>query len=248
MFPYKDDNPAELTPVITVALIGVNVAAFVLLEGMGLSAAHLRSAVCEFGMIPSELTGQSPSGPAVCPPGGLRWVTALTSMFIHGGWFHLISNMLFLWVFGNNVEDSMGHLRFLVFYLLVGVVGAAGHVLLNAGSGVPTVGASGAISGVLGAYMVLYPRVSVHVLFFPFWILRLPAFLVLGYWIALQLFMGFAQLGGGFGGGVAVWAHIGGFFAGIVLVRFFERETLVRAKREGRRLGRGEISGGGGWW
>lgn len=245
MFPYKDENPTELTPVLTVGLIGANVAAWVFLQGLGF---ELRSSVCAFGMIPAELTGATPRGPMICELGGTRWATVLTSMFMHGGWFHLIANMMFLWVFGNNVEDSMGHVRFLAFYLLAGLAGAGAHVLLNPDSGVPTVGASGAISGVLGAYLLLYPRVPIYVLFPPFWVMRLPAFLVLGYWIALQLLLGFAQLGGGYGAGVAVWAHIGGFLAGLLTVRFFEREQLVRAKREGRRIDRREIRDRHGWW
>nr|NIS02428.1 rhomboid family intramembrane serine protease [Gemmatimonadota bacterium]NIT64545.1 rhomboid family intramembrane serine protease [Gammaproteobacteria bacterium]NIU54637.1 rhomboid family intramembrane serine protease [Gemmatimonadota bacterium]NIV21474.1 rhomboid family intramembrane serine protease [Gammaproteobacteria bacterium]NIW38884.1 rhomboid family intramembrane serine protease [Gemmatimonadota bacterium] len=186
-------------------------------------------------------------GPQVCQQGGLTWVAVVTSMFMHGSWIHLISNMMFMWVFGNNVEDSMGHFRFLIFYLLCGLAAAAAHVMLNAGSGVPTVGASGAISGILGAYIVLYPQVRVHVFFPPFWILPMRAYVVLGYWIVIQILMGLAERGMQ-GGGVAVWAHIGGFFAGLVLVFFFRRPQLVGAKREGVQLDRREIRRQHYWW
>jgi membrane associated rhomboid family serine protease len=154
--------------------------------------------------------------------------------------------MMFLWVFGNNIEDSMGHFRFLVFYLLCGMAAAAAHVLLNKASAVPTVGASGAISGILGAYIVLYPQVRVHVFFPPFWVFSMRAYVVLGYWIVIQILMGAAQLGGQIGG-VAVWAQIGGFFAGLLLVKIFERPQLVLAKREGVRLDRNEIRQRGYW-
>lgn len=245
MFPFKDENPAELTPILTVGLIIANVAAWVLIQGMGTA---LQSSVCTFGMIPVEITGQSPSGPSLCELGGLTWSAALSAMFMHGGWIHLITNMMFMWVFGNNVEDSMGHLRFLAFYLLCGLAAAATHVALNPGSAVPTVGASGAISGIMGAYIVLYPKVLVHVFLPPFWILPMRAYIVLGYWILIQLLMGFGQLGGGYTSGIAVWAHIGGFFAGLLLVKPFERPELVGAKREGRRLDRSEIRQQRYWW
>jgi len=245
MFPYKDENPTELTPVLTVGLIVLNVAAWVVLQGMG---TRLQESVCTFGMIPVEITGAAPVGPQICGLGGLTWSAALTSMFMHGGWVHLITNMMFMWVFGNNVEDSMGHVRFLVFYLLTGFAAAAAHLALNSQSAIPTVGASGAISGILGAYILLYPNVRVHVFLPPFWILPMRAWVVLGYWILIQLLMGFGQLGGGYTSGVAVWAHIGGFFAGLLLVKLFERPQLVSAKREGRRLERGEILEQRYWW
>jgi len=237
MFPFKDENPAELTPFITVGLIVANLAAWIFIQGMG---ANLQLSVCEYGLIPVELTQKPVQGPDVCPLGGLSWGAIFTSMFMHGGWLHLGSNMMFMWVFGNNVEDSMGHVRFLVFYLFCGFVAAAGHVFLNSASGMPTVGASGAISGIMGAYIVLYPQVRVHVFFPPFWVFSMRAWAVLGYWIVIQLVMGVGQLGG-YSSGVAVWAHIGGFFAGLVLVKIFERPQLVDAKREGRRIDRQEI-------
>ena len=147
---------------------------------------------------------------------------------------HLIGNMWFMWVFGNNIEDSMGHFRFVLFYLLCGVVASVAHILTDPGSAVPTVGASGAISGVMGAYLLLYPRVRVYTLFFFVIIIRvvpLPAWALLIYWFALQLFSGLGTLGAAQGGGVAFWAHIGGFVAGLVLIKLFERPQLVSAKR-----------------
>jgi membrane associated rhomboid family serine protease len=231
MIPYRDENPAELVPIFTVALIIANVAIWIIVQGM----------------IPVELTGREIVGPTVCRVGGLTWPTLFTSMFMHGGWWHLVANMLFLWVFGNNIEDSMGHFRFLLFYALAGLAAAGLHVALSASSAIPTVGASGAISGILGAYIVLYPRVRVHVFFPPFWFFSMRAGWVLGYWIVIQMLMGIGQLGGRTGG-VAVWAHIGGFFAGLILVNFFKRPQLVSAKHGGVRLDRGAIRSERYWW
>ncbi len=247
MFPYRDENPAELAPIFTISLIAANVAVWFLIQGWG-SEPYLMQSVCEFGLIPAEVTDQPIRGPRVCPMGGLRWETLVTSMFMHGGWVHLGSNMMFMWVFGNNVEDSMGHFRFLAFYALAGLAAAAAHIVTASASGVPTVGASGAISGILGAYIVLYPNVRVHVFFPPFWLFSMRAYVVLGYWFVIQLLMGLGQLGGGVLSGVAVWAHIGGFVAGLILVKLFERPQLVDAKREGRRLDRQEIRAGHYWW
>ncbi len=237
MIPIKDDNPTELVPIVTVGIIIANLLAWVFAQGMG---ANLEASICRFGLIPVEITGQPVVGPSICQLGGLTWAAAFTSMFVHGGWLHLGSNMLFMWVFGNNIEDSMGHIRFTIFYLLIGLAAGFVHMFFNVSSAVPTVGASGAVSGVLGAYIVLYPRITVHVFLPPFWFFRWPASLVLGYWILLQLFMGFSTLGGA-ESGIAVWAHIGGFFVGMALVKLFERRELVTAKREGRRLDRQEI-------
>lgn len=250
MIPYRDENPTELVPIVTVLLIVANAAVWFFVEGAGLSEMALHRAVCTYGAIPAEITGAVPTGPAICPPagpaGGLGWLGLFTSMFLHGSWGHLIGNMVFLWVFGNNVEDSMGHLRFVGFYLLTGVVAGLAHLALNASSGVPTVGASGAISGVMGAYVLLYPRVWVYVLMPYLLVVRMPAYVVLGYWIALQILFGLMDPGTG--GGVAFWAHIGGFFAGLALIKAFERPELVGAKRTKRRLTRAEIRDHGWWW
>lgn len=245
MFPYKDENPTELTPLFTIGLLVANVVAWLLVQGGG---AYLASSVCEFGLIPIELTGRPAVGPQICEMGGLRAGAVVTSMFMHGGWVHLLTNMMFLWVFGNNVEDSMGHFRYLAFYVIAGLAAALVHVVLNPSSAVPTVGASGAISGILGAYIVLYPRVRVRVFLPPIWLFTLPAYIVLGYWILLQMIMGVGQLGAEYTVGVAVWAHIGGFFAGVLLVKLFERPQLVEAKRQGRRLDRREIREHHYWW
>jgi membrane associated rhomboid family serine protease len=181
--------------------------------------------------------------------GGLTWGALFTSMFLHGGWMHLIGNLWFLWIFGNNVEDSMGHGRFLVFYLLTGTVAAVSHVISAPESALPMVGASGAISAIMGAYLVLYPRARVHTLFIIIIFIRvfpLPAWFFLLYWFSIQLASSALPVAGG-GGGVAFWAHIGGFLAGLALVKLFKNPALVNAKRAGVLLPRREIRGGG-WW
>ncbi len=248
MFPLRDENPTELTPFLTVIIIVLNVAVWLLIQGAGSGAVFAQS-ICSYGTIPAELTGAVRPGEWIdlggleCRVGGLRWGTLLTSMFMHGGWGHLIGNMWFLWVFGNNIEDSMGHLRFALFYILCGVAASAAHILSGPGSAVPTVGASGAISGVMGAYLLLYPRVRVYTLFFFVFFIRvvpLPAWFQLLYWLAIQVIFGFATLGAE-GGGVAFWAHVGGFVAGLALIKLFERPQLVAAKRAQVHLGPDEL-------
>ena len=162
-----------------------------------------------------------------------KYWTVLTSMFMHGGWLHLIGNMVFLWVFGNNIEDVMGHGKFLIFYLLCGVVAAATQTFVSPHSLVPMVGASGAISGVLGAYILLYPNVRVHTLILlPFFIttVALPAWVMLGYWILIQVLSGLGSLSEIEKGGVAFFAHVGGFIAGLVLVKLFASEDVLRRR------------------
>lgn len=248
MFPLHDDNPTELFPLITLGLMGACVAVWALVQGAGFSPEVLGESVCALGAIPAEVVarpGTWASGP--CSPGGLSWEALLTSMFLHGSWFHLIGNLWFLWIFGNNVEDSMGHLRFLVFYVLTGVVAALAHVLADPASTVPMVGASGAISAVMGAYLVLYPRARVDTLFWIVVFVRvvpLPAWIILGYWFLIQL-ASTGAMGGG--GGVAYAAHVGGFVAGALLIPVFRNARLVAAKKAGvvrlpRNLDRG------GWW
>jgi membrane associated rhomboid family serine protease len=166
VFPYRDENPTYLTPFVTVAIVVLNVLAWFVVQGAGSHPALARS-ICELGLIPGELLGRVPAGYEVPLGQGLAcvltdqpsWLTPLTSMFLHGGWFHLIGNMWFLWVFGNNIEDAMGHTRFAAFYLLSGLLAATAQVATGPSSPIPMVGASGAISGVMGAYLVLYPRV-----------------------------------------------------------------------------------------
>lgn len=239
MFPIRDDNPTLGRSVVTFAIVGLNVAAWVLVQGLGSSEALARS-VCELGAIPGELLGTVPSGTRVplgptaeCVIGQANWWTALTSMFLHGGWFHLIGNMWFLYVFGDNVEDSMGPVRFVPFYLLCGLAAVAAQMVSSPESAVPMVGASGAIGGVMGAYAVLYPRAGVHLLiWFGFYVDRIvvPAVFMLGYWFLIQLLGGLPTLGGA-EGGVAFWAHIGGFLAGCVLVFPFRDMRRVEAHR-----------------
>jgi len=236
MFPLRDDNPHFLTPFVTYAIIATNVLAWVLAQGMGTEPALSRS-VCLLGLTPGELLNSLPTGTQVqVGPGSWcvmtdasRPYTLLTSMFMHGGWMHIIGNMWFMWIFGNNVEDSMGHLRFAVFYLLCGLAAALGQTIAGPDSGIPMVGASGAIGGVMGAYIVLYPRVHVHMLvFLGFFVtvIAVPAIFMLGYWFLMQLLGGFGSIGGG-GGGTAFWAHVGGFVAGAVLISFFKVPALV---------------------
>jgi membrane associated rhomboid family serine protease len=231
VIPYKDENPTVLTPVVTIGIIALNVIAWLFIEGAGTGEA-VAASVCQLGMIPAELTRSVPSGTSVpglaCIIDTPHYITVITSMFMHGGWLHIIGNMWFLWIFGNNIEDSMGHSRFAVFYLVCGVVAAASQLLVDPHSRVPMVGASGAISGVLGAYILLYPRVRVHTLLplgFFVTTIALPAYVMLGYWFVLQLVLGLAGPRGA--GGVAVWAHVGGFVAGVVLIRLFVNPALM---------------------
>jgi membrane associated rhomboid family serine protease len=242
MIPLSDDNPTLRTPIVTYLLLGAIGATWVFVQGAGLNGTMLVASVCNLGLVPGELTGLAPVGQAVPLGDGLACVvdtepinrfTPLTSMFLHGGWGHLLGNCLFFWVFGNNVEDSMGRLRFLVFYGVCGLAAAAAQVVVDPASPIPMVGASGAISGVMGAYLLLYPRVRVNMLFILFIFIRiipLPAWLVLLWWLFLQVVTGLPQLNqveSQGGGGVAVWAHVGGFVAGLVLVKLFENRSLT---------------------
>jgi membrane associated rhomboid family serine protease len=248
MFPLHDDNPTELFPVVTLVLIAACIWVWWYVQGAGFSPQALESSICALGAIPAEVTGAVAQGAGPCRLGGLTWQALVSSMFLHGSWMHLVGNMWFLWIFGNNVEDSMGHLRFLVFYLLTGLVAALSHVFTDPGSVVPMAGASGAISAIMGAYLVLYPRAAVHTLFFFFFFIRivpLPAWVMLGYWMVIQVVSSAATPAGG--GGVAYWAHIGGFVAGAALILLFRNPKLVSAKRRKVKLARHEIDHGG-WW
>jgi len=241
MIPISDDNPTLRFPVVTVLLLAALGLIWLLVQGAGLDPVRLSATVCNWGLVPGEITGQAKLGSAVPLGMGLYCVvdrepinalTPLLSMFLHGSWAHLLGNGLFLWVFGNNVEDSMGRSRFLTFYLLCGLAAALAQIAIDPASPAPMVGASGAISGVLGAYLILYPRVRVHV-FVGFFLLSLPAYFVLLMWIGLQLLAGLPQvtsIHSGSSSGVAVWAHIGGFFAGVVLVKFFVNPEMVAAR------------------
>ncbi len=242
MFPISDENPTLRTPVMTIALLVFIWVTWLFVQGAGLELGALAASTCNFGMVPGELTRLSPLGTAIPLGRGMACVvddlpinyfTPLTSMFLHGSWAHIIGNSLYLWVFGNNIEDSMGRGRFLAFYLLTGLIAAASHVAIDPTSPVPTVGASGAISGVMGAYLLLYPSVRVRTFIPPIFFLRFPAWAVLLLWFGSQLLSGLPELSmlrRDVSGGVAVWAHIGGFVAGLVLVRWFENPNLVRRR------------------
>jgi membrane associated rhomboid family serine protease len=235
VFPIRDDNPQILVPYATFAIIAVNVLAWVFVQGLG-SDPLLAGSICRLGLIPGELLGTVPAGTRValsattsCELGGAsHWYTVFTSMFMHGGWFHIIGNMWFLWIFGNNVEDAMGPARFVLFYLLCGVAAAALQAGADPQSTVPMVGASGAIGGVMGAYILLYPRVHVHLLIFlGFFVttIAVPGVFLLGYWFLLQVIGGVGSVGAK--GGVAFLAHMGGFVAGAALVMLFRKPELL---------------------
>jgi membrane associated rhomboid family serine protease len=223
LLPIKDDIPTRRTPIVTIALIAINVIVyFVFEQGLWGLGDIGNERVLEYGAIPAEITDPGfEVGPGDQAP---FWVTILTSMFMHGSLLHLGGNMLFLWIFGNNIEDSMGRLTFVLFYVLGGLAALGLHVLSDSESVVPTVGASGAIAAVLGAYARLYPRARVVTLVFIviiFTVITLPALLVLGVWLLLQLLPAFSDPVTGGGGGVAYFAHIGGFVFGALAIKLF---------------------------
>jgi len=220
MLPLRDVNPTRHFPLMTVILIAINVLVFIYELILG---PQLEGFVQSWAIIPYEITHGVDLPPASIQP---IYLTLITAMFLHGGFVHIAGNMLFLWIFGNNIEDAMGSLRFLVFYLLCGLAAAFAQIAVGPNSDVPNIGASGAIAGVLGAYLLLFPRAEVQTLvFLGFFVrlVRLPALLFLGLWFVLQLFSGVAGLGMEATGGVAWFAHIGGFIAGIVLINLFRR-------------------------
>ncbi|MGH9779564.1 MAG: rhomboid family intramembrane serine protease [Candidatus Acidiferrales bacterium] len=217
MIPLRDANPRGGVPIVALALIALNCLVF--FYELTLPPAGLEQLVFTFGMVPAKLTA-FPTDPGVSF--GDATVPFLTSMFLHGGWLHLIGNMWFLWIFGDNVEDYLGHVRFLLFYLLCGLAASVAHLAFNLNSIIPTLGASGAIAGVLGAYLLLFPgaRILTLVPVFFVWLMELPAYVILIYWFVLQLLQGTATLAESApGGGVAWWAHVGGFVAGLALVK-----------------------------
>ncbi len=230
MIPVRDENPQLRIPFVTYCLIALNILCWLLLQGFGTEPA-LSNSVCGFGVIPADLTGSGvATGAGMCVVDGQPdWLTAMTSMFMHGSWMHLIGNMWFLWIFGNNVEDAMGPIRFIFFYVITGLAAVAAQVIADTNSVIPMVGASGAIGGVMGAYIVLYPRVHVHMLLFLVVYMRtfaIPAIATLGYWILVQVIGGLSSIGSD-EGGVAFWAHIGGFVAGALLIFIFRNEQLL---------------------
>ncbi len=220
MIPFKDDNPTQITPYMTWVFIGLCILVF--LYEVSLPPRMSEAFVYMYGAIPAVVFGYAQLPPdLVMLPG---YGTLISSMFLHGGWMHLISNMLYLWIFGDNVEDVMGHTKFIVFYVVCGVLAALSHAFIDPQSNIPMVGASGAISGILGAYLLLYPHARVLVLIplgFFTRLMYVPAGLVLGLWIVMQVLSGGMSLGSS-GGGVAFFAHIGGFVAGMVLIGLFK--------------------------
>ena len=216
MIPLSDSAPRYRFPVVTVLLIVTNLVVF--LYEINLPARGLQRLAFEFGVVPWR-TVAAPFDPTISAAEAI--LPLFTSMFLHGGWMHLIGNMWFLWIFGDNVEDRLGSARYLMFYLICGITAALVHVILNLRSTVPTVGASGAIAGILGAYFVLFPRSRVLTLvpFFFLWTVRMPAVIMIGYWFVIQLLSGWASLAVPVAGGTAWWAHVGGFVAGLLLIR-----------------------------
>jgi len=222
VIPLHDDNPTERTPFVTIVVIAICIVVF--LYQVNLSEKPGETFVFQYGAIPSVVFGHAalPEEAAVAIPAAL---TLLTSMFLHGGWLHLIGNMLYLWVFGNNIEDVMGHAKFIVFYVLCGILAGLSHAAADPASQIPMVGASGAISAVLGAYVLLFPRAHVLVLMPGIGMTRVAAGIVLGMWFFTQLVSGGMSIGAK-GGGVAFFAHIGGFIAGMALIGLFKRRDV----------------------
>lgn len=220
MIPIRDRNPSGTFPFVTVGIILINVLIFFIELSLG---PQLDSFLFQFGIVPVKVVYSADI------PGSTfvnTYFPFLSYMFLHGGFIHLIGNMWYLWIFGDNIEDRLGRVKFVSFYLLCGIGSAMIHVYFNSQSGVPCVGASGAISGVLGAYMVTFPKARVLVLIplFIIWeFIELPAVVVLGFWFLIQFFSGAAAISSAHGGGVAWWAHIGGFVLGIILIKIFSK-------------------------
>jgi membrane associated rhomboid family serine protease len=246
VLPLKDDVPTQSFPLVTVALIGVNLLVFLYEFALGLApGAHpavraeaeraYQAFIFEFGLIPCRIGGDCPASLETLLAGApAPWLTVFTSMFVHGGLFHVGGNMLYLWIFGNNVEDSMGKGRFLVFYLVCGVAAAIAQYLTDTASPVPMVGASGAVSGALGAYLIMFPGARVWTLMgfgFIWRFVPVPAVIVLGFWIVVQVINGVFTFGRGEPGGVAFLAHVGGFVAGMALVSLFRRRPRATYRR-----------------
>jgi|SRR5262245_30127337 len=233
MIPIRDDQPRFSTPYVTYFIMGLNIVVFLFELWVGMqSRGALNSFVYEFGVVPRHVTSALGGSQQINLPAA--FVPIITSMFLHGGWMHIIGNMWVLWIFGDNIEDHLGHFAYLVFYLACGFSAAVAHILLNLSSNVPTVGASGAIAGVMGAYFVLYPRARVLtivplIIFFTFW--WLPAWIVLGYWFLIQFLSGAATsiaYTASSSGGIAFWAHVGGFVMGIILIKILPERSHRR--------------------
>ncbi len=216
MIPLKDENPSRTVPVVNIFLIVINIVVFIYMNTV--APLPVRSIILKLGFIPYELSHYVDVNPQNLVPIPL---TIFTAMFMHGGWLHLLSNMLYLWIFGDNIEDKLGHVKYLLFYLTCGIAATLVHGLINFNSRIPTLGASGAIAGVLGAYLLLFPKARIKTLLFFgifFQIIHIPAMLILGYWILIQILSAYAEYGTKTGAGIAWFAHIGGFVAGLVLI------------------------------
>ena len=216
MFPYKDDNPTNTVPFVTIGLIGLNILVFLLQLMADIDGKRI---VYAYGAIPHNIVTFESTQP-IHP-----LLTIFTSMFMHGGVFHIIGNMLYLWIFGNNIEDRLGHFRFIIFYLFCGIVAALSHTVTAPGSGVPMIGASGAVSGVLGAYLLLFPMARIHtIIFLGFFVqsVQIPALIVIGFWAIIQIVNGLITQGIASQGGIAWFAHAGGFLAGLITIKLWQ--------------------------
>ncbi len=231
MLPIGDDNSdRRIAPFVNYVLIAINVLVFIAFQGMGSNEQFTYA----FSTVPEEITKGHDIATGLLQPTPIPvYGTLITSMFMHGGWAHLLGNMLYLWIFGDNIENRLGHARYLIFYLLCGIIASLSHVFATAYFSpqnmlIPSLGASGAISGVLGGYLLLFPKQRVRVLLGR-GITQVPAFVALGVWIVFQIISGMGMLGGGGeqGGGVAYAAHVGGFVAGLALVKLFDRGAAV---------------------
>ena len=216
MFPYKDDNPSSTFPVVTITIIVLNIVVFIL---QILSGTDGRQIVYAYGAIPHNIVTMQTTQP-IHPT-----LTLFTSMFMHGGLFHIFGNMLYLWIFGNNIEDRLGHVRFILFYLFCGIAAAVSHALITPSSTMPMIGASGAISGVLGAYLLLFPYARIHtVIFLGFFVqtIKVPALIVIGFWAIIQIVSGLTAQVIQNQGGIAWFAHVGGFIAGLFTIKLWQ--------------------------
>jgi membrane associated rhomboid family serine protease len=216
MIPYRDDNPINIVPYITILIISLNLLVFIMQLLYGEDS---RSIVYSYGAIPQNIIGFQSTQPIPA------YLTILTSMFMHGGVFHIAWNMLYFWIFGNNIEESLGHIRFLLFYLFCGIVAALSHILLSPNSNVPMIGASGAVSGMLGAYILLFPMARVRtivLLGFYITVVRIPALIVIGFWAIIQVVSGLLSHGNAAQGGIAFFAHVGGFVAGLFTIKLWQ--------------------------
>ncbi|RZB37109.1 MAG: hypothetical protein SRB2_01613 [Desulfobacteraceae bacterium Eth-SRB2] len=225
MIPLKDENPSKTIPVVNIFLIVTNISVFIYMNYFAPVATQ--SITFKLGFIPYELSHFVDVNPKNLVPIPL---TIFTAMFMHGGWLHLLSNMLYLWIFGDNIEDVLGHVKYLFFYIMCGIAATLVHGFININSQIPTLGASGAIAGVLGAYIFLFPKARIKtlvILFVFIQIVHIPAVIMLGYWILLQVLSAYAEHRSRTGGGIAWFAHIGGFVAGLVLI--------IMMKKPGRR-------------